>query len=105
MDLLNLTAETQNKYNTGRGKAPELGSVKVTWKDAEILDVNARIKALNEQRTNSPGLFTDDFYIEQIGSLLNLSQADINDQKNAAAEQQGRFFDAMTGADGGVPVI
>lgn len=105
MDLLNLTADIQNAYDTGKGSAPELGAVKVTWKDAEILDVNARITALKDLRMDSPGLFSDDFYIEQIGSLLELSQADINDQKEAVAEQQGRFFDRITGGDGSIPAV
>jgi len=104
-DLLNLTAKIQNTYDTGQGTAPEIGSIKVTWKDAEILDVNARITALKDLRADSPGLFTDDFYIEQIGSLLNLSQAEINDQKEETAKQQGSFFDALTGGDGTVPAV
>ena len=105
MDLLNLTADIQNAYDTGKGSAPELGAIKITWKDAEILDVNARITALKDLRADSPGLFDDNFYIEQIGSLLELSQSSINDQKEAASNQQGRFFDALTGGDGGVPAI
>jgi len=104
-DLLELTAEIQNAYNTGEGSAPELGAIKVVWKDAEILDVNERIAALKDLRKDSPGLFTDDFYIEQVGSLLNLSQADINKQKEETAKQQGSFFDALTGGDGTVPAV
>ena len=105
IDLLTLTAEVQNAYNTGLGNAPKLGAIKITWKSAEILDVNARIEALNKQRKDSPGLFDDNFYIEQIGALLGLSQSEINDQKEAAKERQGRAFDALTGADGAVNVI
>ena len=104
-DLLELTAEIQNAYNTGEGSAPDIGAIKVVWKDAEILDVNERIAALKDLRKDSPGLFTDDFYIEQVGSLLNLSQADINKQKEETAKQQGSFFDALTGGDGTVPAV
>jgi len=105
MDLLNLTADIQNAYDTGKGSAPELGAVKIAWKDAELLDINARITALKDLRADSPGLFSDDFYIEQIGSLLELSQADINDQKEAVAEQQGREWDRLTGAGGEIPAV
>ena len=104
VDLLNLTAEMQNSYDTGRGSAPELGAIKVVWKSPEILDVNARITALKDLRADSPGLFSDEFYIEQIGALLDLSQAQINDQKEAVANQQGLFFDTLAGAGGGIPV-
>ena len=104
-DLLILTAEIQNAYTTGQGSAPELGQINVVWKDAEILDVNARITALKDLRADSPGLFTDDFYIMQIGSLLNLSQSEIDDQKEATKQQQGAFFDALTGGDGSVPAV
>ena len=69
------------------------------WKPAEILDVNARITTLTALREKAPGLFTDEFYIKRIGTLIGMSQDDINTEIEKARNQQGLAFDLFTAAN------
>jgi hypothetical protein len=105
-ELINLTAEMQNKFDTVvEGTAPETGKIMVIWRSPEILDVNARIATFVDMRQRAPGLFTDEFIISQIGSLLGMSQDDIKEQVEQAKSQQGFLFDALTGGTGAAPVV
>ena len=100
-ELIQLTAEMQNAFeNDLEFSVPaQVDNVKVIWKPAEILDVNARITTLTALREKAPGLFTDEFYIKRIGTLIGMSQDDINTEIEKARNQQGLAFDLFTAAN------
>ena len=102
-ELIEMTAEMQNIFEGEN--APAIDDIRVVWKPAEILDVNARISTMITTREKAPGLFTDEFYIERIGSLLGMSQADIKEEVEKAQSQQGMLFEALTGGGGGIPPV
>ena len=102
-ELIEMTSEMQNIFD-GSVNAPPLDTVNLQWKPAELLDVNARITTLVGLREKSPGLFTDEFYISRIGTLLGMSKSDVQDEAEKAQYQQGMLFDAMTGASGLAPL-
>ena len=87
-ELVELTAEVQNAFNTGLGSAPEFEQVSLTWKSPEILDVTSQITALATLRTQAPGLWSDDWYRGKIGGLLGMSQNDINKEAEAVKVQK-----------------
>jgi len=101
--LIELTALMQNKIDNDLGNAPIVENVNVVWQGAEIINVNERITALANLIEKTPQ-FTE-LYMKRIGALLGMSQADIQEELDKAAESQGRFFDTLTGAGGGVPVV
>jgi hypothetical protein len=86
-ELVTLTAEIQNAFNTGLGSAPAVGTIALTWKSPEILDVTSQIAALATMRSQAAGLWSDDFYRGKIGGLLGMSQSDI-DKEAAAVKKQ-----------------
>ena len=105
-ELIELTAMMQNGFDsTEGGIAPDFDMVHVIWKSPEILDVNSRIATLTALREKAPGLFTDEWYIKRVGTLLGMGQSDIEDEIKNAASQAGNFFEALTGTGGGVPVV
>lgn len=87
-ELVQLTAEIQNAFNTGLGSAPVFDKVTVTWKSPEILDTSAQVTVLITMRRDAPGLFSDDFYRRKIGGLLGMSQAEINKEAEAVKKQK-----------------
>jgi hypothetical protein len=100
--LIELTAEIQNAFATDAGSAPELDDISVNWANAEILDVTAAITSILDIRERAPGLFDDDFIRQQIGSLLKLTQSQIQTEGKNAKNSNGRAFDLLTGAAGNV---
>jgi hypothetical protein len=92
-ELVTLTAEIQNTFEGEN--APPFGSVNVIWKSPELLDVNAWIATLVQLREKAPGLFADEFFVKRIGVLLGMSQDDINDEIEKAANQQGINLDRL----------
>jgi len=106
--LINLTSEMQSQFSI-QGldipEAPEIDTVAVTWKTPEIIDVTGQIQSLTEMREKAPGLWPDDWYREQIGRLLDMTQKQIKEQGEAAVQNQSNFLDRLVGADGTVPVV
>jgi len=103
-ELVQMTAAIQNEFE-GNGNAPAIDDVRIIWRPAEILDVNARITTLVSLREKAPGLFTDEFFIERIGSLLGMSQNDTKEQVEKSALEQGMLFEALTGGGGTIPPV
>lgn len=87
-ELILLTAEIQNAFNTGQGSAPAIDSVSMTWQNPEILDAVAQIAALSAMRVSAAGLWSDDFYRGKIGGLLGMSQAEIKAEADAVKKQK-----------------
>jgi Phage portal protein, SPP1 Gp6-like len=106
-ELVELTAEIQNKFNIeGRGNAPTLDTVSLTWETPEILDVTGQIAALVSMRLQAPGLWPDDWYRGKIGGLLGMSQNDIQketDVINGIQTEQDTQTDLFAG-DNVMPV-
>lgn len=105
-ELISLTAEMQITFDNSSElpQPPSGGSISVMWKSPEILDVNARIQTIAQMREKMPGLFADSFYIKRIGTLLGMSQGDIEQEIENAQNQSTSFFESLVGAGGGVPV-
>lgn len=87
-ELVTLTAEIQNAFNTGQGSAPAFEQVSLTWKSPEILDVTNQIAALTQMRNTADGLWSDDFYRGKIGGLLGMSQNEITKEAEAVKKEQ-----------------
>jgi hypothetical protein len=85
-ELITLTAEIQNEFEGE--SAPSFNNVAVVWRSPELLDVNSRISALAMTRSQFPGLWSDDFYRERIGSLLGLSKDDIAKETEKAVQRK-----------------
>ena len=103
-ELIELTAEIQNAFNTGLGSAPVIDTVAVTWSSPEILDVTSQIAALTSMRTQAPGLWSDDWYRAKIGGLLGMSQSDITKETDKVAEETSARRAAIRVTQGGLPV-
>lgn len=101
-ELIMLTAKMQRVFAPGLD-TPEIKSVSVTWKPAELLDTDAKIDSLVKMRKDAPGLFADSFYQEKIGQLLGLSKSGIQGEIAKAQEQAEEENASMTGADGSEP--
>ncbi len=107
-DLIILTSEVQNAFSgleNGLGTAPTIETVSVNWKTAEIIDVEAQMRALFEMREKAPGLWPDDWYRQQIGGLLAMTQKQIKEEGENAQNAQSLFIDSLIGAGGGAPVV
>jgi hypothetical protein len=87
-ELIQLTAEIQNAFNTGLGSAPAFDKVSVTWKSPEILDVTTQVTALVAMRRDAPGLWSDDFYRGKIGGMLGMSQNEVKAEVEAVKKQK-----------------
>lgn len=99
-ELISLTAAVQNAFEGS--SAPEVGTVSVTWKSAELLDTNARITALITMRSSAPDLWSDEWYRSKIGSLLGMSNSEITEDAKIVEENQvdkGAFDFFETGVD------
>jgi len=84
-DLIKLTAQMQNTYNYNNlGVAPIVDNVDVNWKPAEIINAQEVISSILDIRERAPGLFDDDFIRQQIGAVLGLSQAQIDEEGDKA---------------------
>jgi len=104
--LIELTAQIQNAFATDAGSAPELDDISVNWASAEILDTTAAITSILDIRERAPGLFDDEFIRQQIGTLLKLTQTQIQAEGEKAKASSGRMFDLLTGTAGNrAPVI
>jgi hypothetical protein len=102
--LFELTSAMQSTFDSEYGNGPtELEGISVNWSNPELLDATAGILALVTMREKAPGLFSDDFYRQRIGSLLGLTQAQILAEGIAAKEQNTNATNALTGADGTIP--
>ena len=98
--LLQLTADIQNQWNTEvGGTAPTFDDVRIIWKSAEILDINARIQTLVTLLEKAPGLFSDEWFIRRIGSLIGMGQSDLDEEVEKADNQRGFNFDLFTAAN------
>lgn len=88
-ELIQMTSEIQNEFRIdGKGNAPVIESVNVTWKSPEILDVTSQVQALTQMRTSADGLWSDDWYRSKIGGLLGMSQSDITKQADEIKAQK-----------------
>jgi len=105
VELLQLTADIQNTFDTEFGDAPELGAISVNWKDIEILNVDERLDSLGKMSEKLPNKLSDEFYISESLALLGYSQSAIGKEIEKAKERQGMAFDIMTGAAGNVPIV
>lgn len=105
--LLQLTSEIQNTFTTEAGNAPKLDgvSVGVNWKSPEIVDVSAQIEVLSKLRTESAGLWADEWYRKRIGGLLGMTQKQIKEEGEKAQNQQSLNFLNVTGGGGGPPTV
>ena len=101
--LIMLTAEMSNEF-TGHEKAPIIDTISINWKSPEIIDVGAQIAVLVAMKEKAPSLFADEWYREQIGGLLAMTQKQIREEGEKAQNAQSLFFGALTGADGNIPV-
>ena len=103
-DLVIMTAEMERVFYPGLG-TPEIEKVDVLWKPAELLDTDAKIQMLINLRKDAPGLFSDDFMREQIGSLLGISKEKLESESENATNQSALNFERLVGAGGGVPPV
>jgi hypothetical protein len=106
--LLELTAEVQNAFNTGFGSAPELTGISVNWASAEIMDVTAAITSVLDIAERKPNLFSDDFLRQRIGSLLGMTQAQITEEGANILPESGELVKAQArvqSINAGIPLI
>jgi hypothetical protein len=97
-ELIQITAEIQNAFNTGLGSAPAFEKVSVTWKSPEILDVTAQIAALVAMRAQAAGLWSDEFYRGKIGGLLGMSQNEVKTEADAVKKQKAEALRSRVNA-------
>jgi hypothetical protein len=97
-ELIQITAEIQNAFNTGLGSAPSFEKVSVTWKSPEILDVTAQIAALVAMRAQAAGLWSDEFYRGKIGGLLGMSQNEVKSEADAVKKQKAEALRSRVNA-------
>lgn len=84
--LIELTAKMQNTFEiVGLKDAPNLnGKIHVNWNSPEILNVTDTVSSILDIRERAPGLFTDNFLRQRIGSLLGLTQSQIDKEGTGA---------------------
>ena len=103
--LLQLTSQIQNVFDNSYGQAPDLPDLDINWKPAEIVNLEVAVTTLLDIRERAPGLFDDDFIRQRIGSLMGLSQAQIQDEGDKAQASSMQMLDLVTGAAGGIPAV
>ncbi len=99
--LVMLTAAMSNQFHD---KAPTIDTISINWKSPEIIDVGAQIAVLVDMKEKAPGLFADEWYREQIGGLLAMTQKQIKEEGENAQNAQSLLFGALIGTDGNIPV-
>ena len=104
-ELLRITIDMQEIFDNDFEAAPKIEKIIVDWKDAEILNVEARMDALGRTKQDNPLLFSDEFYRKHYGVLLDISKEEIQHENEIAKERQGLEFDALTGAAGNAPTV
>jgi hypothetical protein len=87
-ELISLTAEIQNTFDGEN--APAFSNISVIWKSPELLDANARIGALMSMNVQFPGLWSDSWYRDRIGSLLGMSKDDVASEEKTAEERKAQ---------------
>jgi hypothetical protein len=106
--LIELTAEIQNAFNTGKGSAPNLEGISVNWASAEILDVAASITSILDIALKKPNLFSDDFLRQRIGGLLGMTQSQIVAEGENVLPESGELVRAQArvqAVNSGIPLI
>ena len=105
-NLIRLTAKVQDTFSIegAESKAPSFDTVIVEWQSPEILDVAAQIAILVTMRKDAPNLWPDDWYRKQVGSLLGMTQGEINTQGEEVANLKSLNLAALTGGAGNIPV-
>lgn len=107
-ELVTLTAEIQSAFINplvGFTTVPTITTVSLTWKPAELLDTHARIDILVKMRKEAPGLWPDDFYRKEIGSLLSMTAEAIEKESFKANQAQANILESLVGGGGGIPVV
>ncbi len=104
--LIFLTAKMQTTFNTELGKdAPAFESVNVEWQSPEILDAGAQIIVLSTLRKDSPNLWPDKWYRDQIGALLGMAQEEIDLQGEEVENRRALNIASLTASGtGAIPV-
>jgi len=103
--LIQMTADIQNKFDTGLGSAPELGAISINWKDVEILNVNDRLDALGRLNEKMPNKLSNEFLLTESLSLIGYGQEKIDEEIEKANDREGLLFDRLTNADGSAPAV
>lgn len=107
-ELIVLTAQIQSAFINplvGFSNVPNISTISLTWKPTELLDTNTRIEILIKMRKDAPGLWDDDFFRREIGSLMGMTQEAIEKEGLKAQETQGNLLEALVGGGGGIPVV
>lgn len=97
-ELIILTAQMERVFQPGLG-TPEVKTVNVAWRPAELLDTNALIATLYTMNEKMPGLWSKDFYRRRIGSLLGMSDEDVAKESAAAKNEEQEEADEMNDAE------
>lgn len=85
--LIILTADMQRIFKPGAG-APQIDTVLIDWKSAELLDANASIAALVQMRKDASGLWPDKFYRSRIGAILGMKRDEIEAAGQVAIDEK-----------------
>lgn len=96
-ELIMLTAKMERVFQPGLN-TPEVTTVSVTWKSAELLDTNAQVSTLYTMREKTGSLWSDDFYRRKIGALLGMSKDEIAREAALAQGQEELEADRMDDA-------
>jgi len=103
--LIRMTADIQNKFDTGFGNAPNIESVTVTWADVEITNTDQRLATIGLINEKLPNIISVDAILQEVGAALGWDKAKIDDEIEKAKERQGMNFDFVTGAAGNAPLV
>ena len=102
-NLITLTAHIQKTYGDV-GTAPEFKDVDISWRSAEIRDTEKQVELLVKMWKETPGLFSDTFYRERVGKLLDIGEEELKEEEERTTKALQNVFKSITN-DNGVPTV
>lgn len=91
-ELIILTAQMERIYHPD-WKTPDVTTVSVVWKPAELLDTAAQIALLTDMKQKTGTLWPDQFYRDRMGALLGLSKDEVKKYSDLAEEEKQKAAD------------
>jgi hypothetical protein len=99
--MVNLAAKIQNEFAVGNGSAPAFDNVAVIWQSPELIDIPGQLAAIGKLFLDfGTSLFPVEWYREQVGNLLSMSQAKIREEGDKADVSQRFELENFLGSGG-----
>ena len=96
----------QGAFATSFGTPPAIDYVSVSWKSAEIRNLNDDLNTLVNMYKSAPNLFPNKWYRQRIGGMLGLSTDEIASIEDMVAADQEDYFEALSiGRGGSIPLV